>query len=121
MRLNKKILALGAAALLVLTGCEKEDIVAKPTNYEDVLIEGVSDDVVRNIEKVVIDKLQTSTTNEILNEVLFLLAEAKFGKWEEVKVDVEKAAFTAQVEERLARKMLGKANLSSFKKRNHFS
>lgn len=121
MRLNKKFLALGAAALIALTGCEKEDIVAKPTNYEDVLIEGVNEDVVRNIESVVIDKLQSSSTNEILDEVLFLLAEAQFGKWEEVKANPEKAEFTAEVEERIARKMHAKAKLPSSNKRNKFS
>jgi len=121
MRLNKKILALGAAALVALTGCDSDDIIAKPTNYEDVLVNGVDEEVVHNIESVVIDKLQTSSTSEVLDEVLFLLAEAKFGKWDDVKADAEKADFVAEVNERVATKMLAKANLPAHKTRNKFS
>ena len=109
MRLNKKIFALGAAGLLALTGCDNEEIIAKPTDYDNVLINGVDEEVVNNIESVVIDKLQTSSASEVLDEVLFLLAEAKFGAWTDVKADAEKADFVSEVNERVAQKFC-KAN-----------
>ena len=121
MRLNKKIFALGAAGLLALTGCDNEEIIAKPTDYDNVLINGVDEEVVNNIESVVIDKLQTSSASEVLDEVLFLLAEAKFGAWTDVKADAEKTDFVSEVNERVATKILAKANLPAHKTRNKFS
>ena len=82
---NKKItrvLALSVLGLFALTGCD--DIVAKPTDYEEPLVATTtfSDEIHNNIASVVYDSLHDAGIGgDVLNEILYLYAVDAFGPY----------------------------------------
>lgn len=122
---NKKALRFVtlAACGLLITGCA--DILATPTDYETVLVDGtVNSELTNNIESVVYDALKDggNVNSAVLDGVLLKLAQNKFGIWSEVKLDaVNKAAFIADINDRVNEKLFALATTGSYETENKFS
>ena len=85
MKTNKlpKVLVLSVLGLFALTGCD--DIVAKPTQYEEPLVTtpaSFEEEVYNNIASVVYDSIHDAGVGgDVLNEVLYLYAVNAFGPY----------------------------------------
>ena len=85
MKTNKfsKILALSVLGVFALTACD--EVVAKPTQYEEPLIttpESLSEEIYNNIASVVYDNIhEGGIGGEVLNQVLYLYAVNAFGPY----------------------------------------
>ena len=87
-----KVLALSVLGLLALTACD--EVVAKPTKYEDPLVVTPSDfneEIHNNIASVVYDSIHdTGIGGDVLNQVLYLYSISAFGPYDaKVKVNGE--------------------------------
>lgn len=125
---NKKALRFVtlAACGLLITGCA--DILATPTDYETVLVDGtVTAELTNNIESVVYDALKTggNVNSAVLDGVLLKLAENKFGTFAQAKIDAAtdtaKAAFVADIADRVNEKLFALATTGSYETENKFS
>ena len=78
-----KVLALSVLGLFALTGCD--EIVAKPTQYEEPLVtlpSSFEEEVVNNIASVVYDSIHESGIgSDVLNEILYLYSVNMFGPY----------------------------------------
>ena len=86
MRNKKLVIALAALSLVTLAACN-DDIVAKPTDYKDQIVdvEG-NDDIFNNIMGTVYDKIRDGGIgSEVLNEVLYQYAVSVVGEYDELK------------------------------------
>ena len=85
MKTNKlpKVLALSILGIFALTGCD--EIVAKPTQYEEPLVTtpaSFQEEVYNNIASVVYDSIHESGIgSDVLNQVLYLYAVNVFGPY----------------------------------------
>lgn len=79
-----KLLILSAVGLLGLTACN-ETVVAKPTNYNDPLVE-VNDyttEIYHNLQSVVEDSVhEDGIGSEVLNQILYLYAVNAYGAYD---------------------------------------
>lgn len=100
---------------LVLAGCG--DIIAKPSNYDEVLIDGASHEI-NNAIKVIYDKYaKTDASKEaILDEVLLVVAESKIGKY-----DTLDAQDKALVDERALEKLYQEVSSGTYEYRGVFN
>lgn len=113
---NKITKITGILALsLVLAGCG--DIIAKPSNYDDKLVDNVSHDI-NNAIKVIYDKYANSNESKeaILDEVLLVVAESKIGKY-----DMLDAQDKALVDERALEKLYKEISTGSYQYRGVFN
>lgn len=86
MRNKKLFIAVAALSLVTLAACN-DDIVAKPTDYKDniVDVEG-NDDIFNNVMGTVYDKIREGGIgSEALNDILFEYAVSVVGDYEELK------------------------------------
>lgn len=89
-KLGKYFLA--ATSLLVLAGCS--DIVAKPENYDDNIVNVEGDALANNIEKLVYMQLHDSSKygNDVSELVFHKIFEERFGSLKEIEEVAEKTA-----------------------------
>jgi hypothetical protein len=120
---NKKYKFLAvAASLVLLAGCS--ELIALPTNYEEKLFDNLVTDIERNVASVVYDAIREgdATNNEVLNDVLYLIAEDKFGTYEDNKssVDADVITFMNTVNQRVNIKMYEMITTGAYETRNIF-
>ena len=87
----KKFAALAVLATLGLTACNNE-IIAKPTDYEDpiVTIEGYDEEIYNNVLSVVYDAIHDGTLpSETLDAVLYQFAISVVGNYNTITSDIE--------------------------------
>ena len=99
MRKFKKYIALAALSMVALVACNN-DIVAKPTDYNDPIVDVTgADDIVNNIMKKVYDTIRNGGIgSEVLDEILYQYAVSVVGDYEALKAaangsDADKDAF----------------------------
>ena len=82
MQNKRKLLAVALFATLGLTACD--EVVAKPTNYNDKIVEGV-DEVVNNEMAKVYDSIRKGAlAGDVLDEFLYQYAVSAFGPYNAV-------------------------------------
>jgi len=87
-----KLACLSLLSLVALTSCSSDEIVAKPTNYEDNLVIGGTTekptlkDVYNNIEKIIADAYHDggSFQSDTLTKVLYVYAKSVLGEYNKV-------------------------------------
>lgn len=84
---NKKLSKVYILALLAtvgLTACNKE-VIAKPTDYDNPIIEVEGSDIYNNIMNIVYDGIREgSLASDVLNEVLYQYSVSVFGRYNKV-------------------------------------
>jgi len=113
---NKAIKFTGLLALsLVLAGCG--EILARPTNYDDLLVEDASHEINNKI-KVIYDKYAKTDASkqQILDEVFLAVAESEVGKYETLDADTKKL-----VDDRALEKMFNEISAGSYEFRSVFN
>lgn len=100
---------------LVLAGCG--EIIAKPSNYDELLIDGASHEI-NNAIKVIYDKYANTDASKeaILDEVLLVVAESKIGKYETLD-----AQDKALVDERALEKLYQEVSSGTYEYRGVFN
>ena len=122
---------------LFLVGCN--EIIAKPVDNDDAILNGVVSELEKNVNSVVYDALrEDGTINQAtLDDVLFLIAEDKFGNFETLQepstklsteTDAEfnarendRIAFVEKVDRRINQKLYDLITSGQFENRNLFS
>lgn len=86
MRNKKLFIAVAALSLVALTACN-DDIVAKPTDYSDKIVDvNDNEDIFGNIMGNVYDTIREGGIgSEVLNEILYKYAVAVVGEYDELK------------------------------------
>lgn len=111
-----KTLLIGATIFLV--GCS--EIVAIPSNNSEPLMNMT--DLERNVYEVVYDGLRDSgnLNNQVLDDVLYIIAQDKFGDYETVLTDASKEDLKDKIQERIYEKLYGLISTGSYETRNRF-
>jgi hypothetical protein len=106
------------SATIFLVGCS--EIVALPTNNSSALLNIT--DLERNLYEVVYDGLRDSGTlnNQVLDDVLYLIAQDKFGTYETVLTDTTKEDLKDKIQVRIYEKLYGLISSGSYETRNRF-
>ena len=100
---------------LVLAGCG--EIVARPTNYDDPLVDGLNHEINNKI-KVIYDKYAKTDASkqQILDEVLLAVAESEIGAYETLDADTKKL-----VDDRALEKFFKEISAGSYEFRGIFN
>lgn len=114
---SKGLLMAGA---LFLVGCS--EIQANPSDNSASLVTGLVSDLEKNIYEVVYDGLRTSGTikEQALQDVLLLIAEDKFGTYEEIQTNAEKVDLKEDIQSRIYEKMYALISSGSYETKNLF-
>ena len=90
MRNFKKYVALAALSVVALVACNN-DIVAKPTDYDDPIVDVTgADDIVNNVMKQVYDNIRKGGIGgEALDKILYEYAVSVVGDYDELKAAAE--------------------------------
>ena len=86
MRKISKYIALAALSVVALVACN-DDIIAKPTDYNDPIVNvNDNDDIVNNVMKQVYDNIRDGGIGaEALNKILYEYAVSVVGEYDELK------------------------------------
>ena len=79
-----KLAVLSVLGLLTITACDDDEIVAKPTNYDDPIIEiaGNEDEIANNVFSTIYDALHDGSIDaEVLSKILYEYAESIYGSY----------------------------------------
>lgn len=89
---NKKLIPIVLLSALMLTACSN-DIVAKPSDYDNPLVvntgsDKLSSDAANNITSIIYDAMRDNGTlaKDVLNEILLQIAYSVYGTYEELLV-----------------------------------
>ena len=106
------------SATIFLVGCS--EIVALPSNNSSALLNVT--DLERNLYEVVYDGLRDSGTlnSQVLDDVLYIIAEDKFGDYESVKSDASKQDLEDKIQVRVYEKLYALISSGSYETRNRF-
>ena len=124
MSLNKTFKTLGLALTgAFLVGCTT--ITATPTDNEENILNGLVTDLEKNVVSVVYDAIRDQGTinQKTLEDVLFLIAENRFGDYETLQASTDEAdiLFVEKVERRINERMYDLISSGQFETRNLFS
>jgi hypothetical protein len=122
--LNNKIKTISfAIAAVVLVGCS--EVIAKPNDNDDVILNNLVSDLEKNVNSVVYDALRDNgtITQKTLEDVLFLIAEDRFGNYETLldSTNEDDITFVTRVQRRVNEKMYDLIASGQFETRNLFS
>lgn len=100
---------------LVLAGCG--EIIARPANYDDLLVDEATHEINNKI-KVIYDKYAKTNTSkdQVLNEVLLALAESEIGKYEDLDAETK-----TLVDDRALEKFFNEVSSGSYEFRSVFN
>ena len=85
-----KLLVLGLLATIGLTSCSNDDIMAKPSDYEDELVAFADEEVYNNVRDIVYDAIREgSLASDVLDEVLYQFANSIVGYYNNVTANSE--------------------------------
>lgn len=82
-----KLAVLSVLGLLALTACDDDEIVAKPSNYEDPIIEiaGSEEEIPNNVFSVIYDALHDGAVDaEVLSRVLYEFSQSIYGSYNSI-------------------------------------
>jgi hypothetical protein len=117
-----KFTALALTAVF-LVGCS--DIVAKPTDNENVILEGLISELEKNVNSVVYDALRDggNINQRALEDVMYLIAKDQLGEYDTLLAssDAEDVALVEKIERRINEKMYDLIASGQFETRNLFS
>ncbi len=124
MSLTNKMKSFGLALTgLFLVGCTT--VTALPTDNEENILSGLVTDLEKNVVSVVYDAIRDNGTinQKTLEDVLFLIAENRFGNYTELLDSTEEAdeVFVERVQRRINERMYDLISSGQFETRNLFS
>lgn len=124
MSLNKTIKSLSIALTgAFLVGCTT--ITATPTDNDENILNNLVTDLEKNIVSVVYDAIRDQGTinQKTLEDVLFLIAEDRFGDYETLLTSTDEAdvTFVEKVQRRINERMYDLISSGQFETRNLFS
>lgn len=124
MSLNKTLKTLSVALTgAFLVGCTT--ITATPTDNEENILTNLVSDLEKNVVSVVYDSIRDQGTinQKTLEDVLFLIAEDRFGEYETLVASTDEAdvTFVEKVERRINERMYDLISSGQFETRNLFS
>lgn len=117
----KKYLAL-AASVFVLASCGSS-IQALPNDKDEKILDNLEKDLARNILDIVYTQLHDGADikTQALDDVFLLIAESKFGTYEQIKTDPAKVDLKADFERRINEKLYKSITSGSYESKNKFS
>ena len=90
---NKKLIPIVLLSTLMLSACSN-DIIAKPTDYDNPLVvntgsDKLNSDVANNITSIIYDAMRDNGTlaKDVLDEILLQIAYSVYGTYEELKTE----------------------------------
>jgi hypothetical protein len=120
---NKLKLSAIALTAIFLVGCS--EIVAKPTDNENLILEGLVADLEKNVNSVVYDALRDggNVTQKTLEDVMFLIAQDRLGNYEDLldSSEADDQALVEKIQRRINERMYDLVASGQFETRNLFS
>jgi len=121
---NKLKLSALALTAVFLVGCS--EIVAKPTDNDNLILEGLVTELEKNVNSVVYDALRDggNITQKTLEDVMFLIAQDRLGQYDDdllASDDAKDVALVDKIQRRINEKMYDLVASGQFETRNLFS